>query len=133
LSEIKDNSKDITTTIMFRGTGPDFVNSEEQSLLFLRPDPNKDCVSSTWLGDEDSWSSDNDAPEDSEEEEYVNYGLDEDDDYSAPDDTILAGLDCPHEDYDMLEDDSLDSDELISEDELASVSMWEVYVHNCRK
>lgn len=80
-----------------------------------------------WLGEEDSWSSEDEAPMDSEEEEYLAYGNNDDEDYNAPDDSILMGLD---EDYNSSD---LDSDELLSEDEVADVSAWEIFVHNCRK
>ena len=97
----------------------------ENSPLLFHPSP-KGVSEGQWLGEEDSWSEEDEIPEDSEEEEYLAYGEEDDADYEAPDDRILMGLD---EDY--VSD--YDSNELLSEEEIADVSAWEIFVHNCRR
>ncbi len=62
------------------------------------------------LGSEDSWSEDVDEPEDSEEEEYVNYGEDDDASY---DDEIILGMD---EDYESTDDEYEPTDSTTDEE-----------------
>lgn len=93
---------------------------ENSPLLFRRGVESYEDES---LGEEDTWSSDTDEPMDSQEEEYLSYGEGDDD---SRDDTILMGLD---EDYQS--EDVTTSDEFISEDEIADVSAFEYFVHNC--